>query len=132
MNSAAEMVRSGEVIRRFGGNSGRFRSIPWEGRKRAALWTFSARRRGRGRHIAAALAGGHGGAARYWEEDGEERSARERKKEGEKGRGRRGVSGRLQGGLLVGRASRRWRSAMSRASTQLLPVSGKKTKPLCT
>jgi hypothetical protein len=56
-NSAAEELRSGEVIQRFGGDSGRFRSIPWAGRKRVAILTFSAPRRSKGQCLTAALGG---------------------------------------------------------------------------
>jgi hypothetical protein len=53
----------------------------------------------------------------------EERPGREEKEEG-KGVACRGVS---RGFSLSARASRRWRLVTSRASTQLLPVSAKKT-----
>jgi hypothetical protein len=56
-NSVAEELRSGEVIRQFGGDSGRFWSIPWAGRKRAVILTFSAHRRSKGRRLTVALGG---------------------------------------------------------------------------
>jgi hypothetical protein len=123
MNSAVEMVRSGEVIRRFGGDSGRFRSIPWAGRKRAALWTFSARRRGRGRHGTAALDGSHGGRApllaafsreRERDRGGKRRAAREEIRR----RRRRRRPGAAPRSLLgLGSVSMRW-SASSKGKTR--------------
>jgi hypothetical protein len=57
---AAAACRSGEGIRDAGDDSGRGASIPRARRKRAALGTFSARRRSKGRHGTTALGGSHG------------------------------------------------------------------------
>jgi hypothetical protein len=60
MNSAAEEVGFRRGIRDGDGDSGHGASILRARRKRAALRTFSAHRRGRGRRGTMALDGGHG------------------------------------------------------------------------
>jgi hypothetical protein len=100
-NLAAEELETCEEIRRIGGDSGRLRSIPWMGKKRAALQSFSACRRGWGRHGTVTLGGGHGGSSSCtgsvhvrereteWEEGKGGQGERKRR------RGRRGVPGHL-------------------------------------
>jgi hypothetical protein len=67
-NLVVEELGTCEEIRQIGGDSGQLRSIPWTGKKRAALRSFSAHRRGWGRHGTATLGGSHGGHAQYREE----------------------------------------------------------------
>jgi hypothetical protein len=68
-----------------GGDSGRFRPIPWARRTREARRCWGRARRRSGRRLAAALAGGHGGELGYWEEDGEERESESSEREKEEG-----------------------------------------------
>jgi hypothetical protein len=95
---AAEELRTYEEIRRIGGDSGWLRSIPWTGKKRAALQSFLARRRGWGRHRTVTLGGSHGGEALVpvletcTGEREEERPGREREMKRRRGPSR-GVAG---------------------------------------
>jgi hypothetical protein len=80
---AAEELGTCEEIRRIGGDSGWLRSIPWTGKKRAALRSFSACRPDWGRHGTATLGGSHGGSSSC---TGSEHDVRERETEGEEGK----------------------------------------------
>jgi hypothetical protein len=130
---AAEELGTCEEIRQIGGDSGRLRSIPWTGKKRAALRSFSARRPGWGRHGTATLGGSHGGSSsstgRFTvKKEHERKQTRDRGERGGKEGGqwhRWGPPGVLLDGQAV--RSRRWHRQPPGTATQMLEVEDKAT-----
>jgi hypothetical protein len=67
----------------------------------------------------------------YWEEDGKERSARERDMRGKRGRAVSWRPGASESLLGVGAASRTWSTASSGPATQELAAYWKKKEVFC-